>query len=74
MSEQCGKLIDGWRCVLRRGHPHGCTETGDTFRRNFTGNTAQCGCSWSREVGFGDVLHQCPIHQAAADARRANGE
>lgn len=39
--------------------------TGDTFRRNFTGDVAQCGCRWERRDGFGDVLVECPIHQAA---------
>ncbi len=49
-------------------------QNGDTFKRNFTGDVAQCGCRWIRGpitlpdgsvVGFGDVLHECPIHQAA---------
>jgi len=65
----CGKSVGSGACCLRQGHPHGCTETGDTFRRNFTGSTAQCGCRWERVIGLGDVLRQCPIHTAATEAR-----
>lgn len=39
--------------------------SGDTFKRTFNGDVAQCGCRWTRELGFGDVLHECPIHAAA---------
>ncbi len=38
---------------------------GDTYRRKFTGNVAQCGCYWAREPQFGDVLNLCAIHAAA---------
>jgi hypothetical protein len=39
----------------------------DTYKRNFSGNLAQCGCRWVREA-VGDVLKQCPIHHAATVA------
>jgi len=42
--------------------------SGDTYRRNFTGDVAQCGCRWERVAGFGNVLRLCLIHQAATDA------
>jgi hypothetical protein len=25
-----------------------------------------CGCRWTREPGYGDVLHQCAAHRAGA--------
>ena len=48
--------------------------TGDDFKRNFTGDTAQCGCRWERQPGLGDVLVQCPIHDAATRAEIARFE
>lgn len=42
--------------------------TGDTFKRRFTDDVAQCGCRWGRQPGWGDVLRECPIHKQAGDA------
>jgi hypothetical protein len=66
-------------CGARDGQPHDrSVEHGDVYRRTFVGDVAQCGCRWSRgpitlpdgsRVGFGDVLHECPIHKAATQAR-----
>lgn len=60
------------------GQPHNReVEHGDPFRRVFTNGVAQCGCRWTRgpitlpdgsRVGFGDVLHLCPIHEQASAA------
>lgn len=36
---------------------------GDTYRRRFDGDVAQCGCAWTKEPGYGDVLKLCPIHE-----------
>lgn len=47
---------------------------GDIFNRNFTGDVAQCGCRWTREPGFGDVLRLCTIHQQASDANYSKFE
>jgi len=59
----CGKPVGSGTCVLKAGHPHGCTETGDTLRRTFIGDVAQCGCRWSRDSDFGDVLELCDTHK-----------
>ncbi len=43
--------------------------SGDRFkRRKVSENTYQCGCRWERQPGYGDVLVQCPIHDAATRA------
>ena len=43
--------------------------SGDTFkRRKVSADKYQCGCRWERKPVYGDVLVQCPIHQAATDA------
>ncbi len=42
--------------------------TGDSFRRVFEGDVAQCGCRWTRS-SHGDVLIECPIHAASTAAR-----
>lgn len=47
---------------------------GDTFRRKFSGDVAQCGCRWGRRAGFGGVLLLCPIHKAANGAQLAKFE
>jgi hypothetical protein len=41
---------------------------GDIRRRRFDGDVAQCGCRWRRDPDYGDVLVECPIHQAATAA------
>lgn len=66
-------------CGATEDQPHNReVEHGDVYRRNFTGDTATCGCKWSRgpitlpdgsRVGFGDVLHECALHAAASSAR-----
>ncbi len=43
--------------------------SGDTFKRRFDGDVAQCGCRWQRVAGLGDVLTECPIHAAAGKVR-----
>jgi hypothetical protein len=41
----------------------------DTFNRRKVGADGfQCGCRWTRDPAFGDVLVQCPIHRQASDA------
>jgi hypothetical protein len=43
----------------------------DRFKRNFIGDTAQCGCNWQRvpvDTGTGQMLVQCQIHKQASDA------
>jgi hypothetical protein len=40
-------------------------------REHTSPDTYQCGCHWTREPGFGDVLHECPIHDAATKALSA---
>jgi hypothetical protein len=56
-------------CGAPQGAAHDrSVEHGDTYRRTFTGDVAQCGCTWKREAGWGDVLHECPIHAAATRA------
>lgn len=40
----------------------------DTYRRRFDGDVAQCGCRWERQPDYGDVLVQCPLHQAHTDS------
>jgi hypothetical protein len=42
--------------------------SGDVYKRRFVGDTAQCGCHWTREPGWGDVLNLCPIHKAHSAA------
>jgi len=40
------------------------TSNGDTYNRhNISPDIYQCGCHWTREEGWGDVLNLCPIHQ-----------
>ena len=66
-------------CGATASQPHDrSVEHGDPYQRTFTGNVAQCGCRWTRgpitmpdgsQVGFGDVLHECPLHRAASQAR-----
>ena len=41
---------------------------GDSKRRRFDGNRAQCGCEWRRDPQYGDVLEECPLHAAATRA------
>lgn len=38
---------------------------GDSYKRNFIDGIAQCGCYWTREKPYGDILNQCPIHHQA---------
>lgn len=66
------------------GQPHNReVEHGDPYSRVFVNNVAACGCNWSRgpitlpdgtRVGFGDVLHLCPLHRAHSDAEYARLE
>ena len=43
--------------------------TGDTYkRRGVSPDAYQCGCKWVRRAGIGDVLAQCPLHQAHTEA------
>lgn len=49
-------------------------DDGDSFRRIWNGDTAQCGCRWTREPGAGDVLVECPIHRQAGAAALARFE
>lgn len=41
---------------------------GDSFKRRWDGDVAQCGCQWTRQAEWGDVLVQCAIHQQATNA------
>lgn len=44
--------------------------TGDIFKRiKIDADHYRCGCYWTREPGFGDVLNLCHIHKAASEAR-----
>jgi hypothetical protein len=43
---------------------------GDIYnRRHISPDVYQCGCFWSREEGWGDVLNLCPIHKQHSDDR-----
>lgn len=44
------------------------SSTGDSYNRNFIGDLAQCGCHWTREPEYGDVLRLCQFHQQVNDA------
>jgi N6-adenosine-specific RNA methylase IME4 len=55
--------------------------TGDTYRRVFTGDVAQCGCYWVRDAPehvalgvHGDVLVECAFHQQVSQARHVHFE
>lgn len=44
--------------------------TGDTYkRREVSPGVYQCGCTWTREPGWGDVLVECELHKLATKAR-----
>ena len=44
--------------------------SGDSFkRRKVSADSYQCGCRWERKPVYGDVLIQCPLHQAATEAK-----
>jgi len=44
-------------------------ENGDIYKRKQIEQDAyQCGCRWERWPDVGDVLVQCPIHQAHTNA------
>lgn len=59
---------------MSEAHPS-TDPSGDTYRRRMVSKDAmQCGCYWVREPGIGDVLKQCPIHQAATNASVAKFE
>lgn len=43
----------------------------DKFKRNFSGDVAQCGCRWQsmpEDIGTGDMLVECQIHKQASRA------
>jgi len=42
--------------------------SGDSYKRIWRGDRAQCGCYWTRIKEYGDVLKECPIHKAATIA------
>jgi hypothetical protein len=46
---------------------------GDTYKRNFDGNVAQCGCMWVRRPE-GDRLIECVFHHEATKASVAKFE
>lgn len=48
--------------------------TGDTFKRVFDGDIAQCGCQWIKHPGYNDVLVLCEFHRQASDAQFARFE
>lgn len=44
-------------------------DSGDSYkRREVSPGVYQCGCYWKREVHYGDVLVECPIHKQAGEA------
>ena len=48
---------------------------GDRYNRVKSGpDTYQCGCHWIKHPEFGDVLRQCPLHQAHTEAAVARFE
>lgn len=42
--------------------------TSDPYHRNFHQNRAQCGCCWTRDPHYGDVLRECLFHKAVTAA------
>lgn len=50
---------------------------GDSYKRvkaEGSDTHYKCGCYWSREEDWGDVMNECPIHKAATAASLAGFE
>jgi len=48
---------------------------GDTYkRREVSPGVYQCGCRWTRNPAFGDVLVECPVHRQATHTSVAKFE